>query len=346
MTLREILQTIIGNKWLYSLILIGVFYLGAKLLTWIIENIVHFFTKRTKTKVDDLIIEKTKKWAVALFFFIAVRAFIVPLFNGGVIEKINNSMIIFLVTMIAIIIVGILIDVWGKIWSAKTKSTLDDTLLPLFRKLADVIIGIIGFIIILNHWGISVTPFLAGAGVIGIILGFALKDSLANIFGGIALILDKNFQLEDVIKLNSGETGTIIDIGLRSTKIKTFDNELLVIPNANLAITTIQNFAKPDLSVRVIVEFGVVYGSDIEKVRKIVLDVLKKVNGVLKEPEPKVYFNTMGDFSLQFKLFFWVDSYTKRVDAKEEATEAVYNALNKTKIGIPFPTSTVYLKKK
>ncbi len=344
MALREILQIIVGNKWLYSLILIGLFYLGAKLLTWIIENIVHSFTKRTKTKVDDLIIEKTKKWVVALFFFIAVRVFIVPLFNSGL-DKINNSVIIFLVTMIAIIVVGILIDVWGKVWASKTKSTLDDTLLPLFRKLADVIIGITGFVIILNHWGISVTPFLAGAGVIGIILGFALKDSLANIFGGIALILDKNFQLEDVIKLNSGETGTIIDIGLRSTKIKTFDNELLVIPNANLAITTIQNFAKPDLSARVIVEFGVVYGSDIEKVRKIVLDALKKVNGVLKEPAPRVYFNEMGDSSLKFKLFFWVDSYTKRFDAKEEATEAVYNALNKAKINIPFPTQTVYLKK-
>ena len=344
MALREILQTIIGNKWLYSLILLVVFYLGAKLLTWIIENIVHSFTKRTKTKVDDLIIEKTKKWAVALFFFIAIRVFIVPLFNSGL-DKINNSVIIFLVTMIAIIVVGILIDVWGKIWSAKTKSTLDDTLLPLFRKLAGVIIGIIGVVIILNHWGISVTPFLAGAGVVGIILGFALKDSLANIFGGIALILDKNFQIDDVIKLNSGEKGTIVDIGLRSTKIKTFDNELLVIPNANLAITTIQNFAKPDLSVRVIVEFGVVYGSDIEKVRRIVLDALKKVKGVLKEPVPKVYFNEMGDSSLKFKLFFWVDSYTKRFDAKEEASEIVYNALNKAKINIPFPTQTVYLKK-
>ena len=344
MALREILQTIMGNRWLYSLILIGVFYLGAKLLTWIIENIVHAFTKRTKTKVDDLIIEKTKKWAVALFFFIAIRVFIVPLFNSGL-DKINNSVIIFLVTMIAIIVVGILIDVWGRIWSAKTKSTIDDTLLPLFRKLADVIIGIIGVVIILNHWGISVTPFLAGAGVVGIILGFALKDSLANIFGGIALILDKNFQIDDVIKLNSGEKGTIVDIGLRSTKIKTFDNELLVIPNANLAITTIQNFAKPDLSVRVIVEFGVVYGSDIEKVRRIVLDALKKVKGVLKEPVPKVYFNEMGDSSLKFKLFFWVDSYTKRFDAKEEATEIVYNALNKAKINIPFPTQTIYLKK-
>lgn len=344
--IQEILRTIVINKWLYALVLTILFYLAAKLIAWILRVVVHAFVKKTKTNVDDLILEKTKIWFVGLFFFIALRIWVIPVLNGGILEKINNSVIVFLITMIVIVIAGISINVWGKIWARRTKSTLDDNLLPLFRKLSNVILGVAGLLFILKIWSIDVTPFLAGAGVAGLVLGLALKDTLANIFGGISLILDKNFQIDDVIKLSSGEIGKIMDIGLRSTKVSTFDNELLVIPNANLANATIQNFAQPEPKARVVVEFGVVYGTDVEKVRKTVLSAINKVENVLDDPKPRVYFNTMGDFSLGFRLFFWVDNYTKRFNAKEKATEAVYNSLNKAKIGIPFPTQTVYLKKK
>ena len=92
------------------------------------------------------------------------------------------------------------------------------------------------------------------------------------------------------------------------------------------------------------IEFGVKYGSDTEKVKKIVLDEIKGIKGVLKEPEPVVVFDELGDFALKFKAFFWVSSIEKKIEAKEEALAAVYNALNKNKIGIPFPTRTIYLK--
>lgn len=343
--IQDILKAILGNKWLYALVLTILFYLGAKLLAWILRVVVHAFVKKTKTNLDDLILEKTKIWVVGLFFFIALRIWVIPILDGDLLSKINNSIIVFLVSMIVIIIAGISINVWGKIWAKRTKSTLDDNLLPLFRKLSNVIFGIAGLLSILKIWSIDITPFLAGAGVAGLVLGLALKDTLANIFGGISLILDKNFQIDDTIKLSSGEIGKIMDIGLRSTKISTFDNELLVIPNANLANATIQNFAKPEPKARVVVEFGVVYGSDVEKVRKTVLNAVKKIKEISDDPAPRVYFNAMNDFSLGFRLYFWVDSYTKRFDAKEEATELIYNALNKAKIEIPFPTHTVYLKK-
>lgn len=136
-----------------------------------------------------------------------------------------------------------------------------------------------------------------------------------------------------------------MDVGLRSTKIKTWNNELVTIPNGKLADSKINNFTLPDPSVRVIVEFGIEYGNDVIKVKDIVLKEIKKNPNVLKEPEPFVRFDKMADFSLNFRAFFWVESHKVRFDQKEKVTIAIYNALNKNKIGIPFPTRTIFMKK-
>jgi MscS family membrane protein len=136
-----------------------------------------------------------------------------------------------------------------------------------------------------------------------------------------------------------------LDVGLRSTKIKTFDNELLVVPNGQIANAIIQNFKLPDLKYRVNVPFGVEYGTQVEKVEKIVLDVIKKMKLATKDPAPRVLFMEMADFSLNFSASFWIEDVSDRLTAKVEANKAIYNALNKAKIGIPFPTRTIYVKK-
>ena len=245
-------------------------------------------------------------------------------------------------------ILNILISVWGKKWAEKTESTLDDELLPLMHKASNIVAIIIGSFFILDVWKIDVTGLLAGVGVAGLAIGFAVKDSLANIFGGISIILDKAIKVNDVIKLENGSTGTIVDVGLRSTKIRTWNNELLIIPNGTLANSTIQNYKKPDLSVRAEITFGVEYGSDIDKVKEVVERTLKKVPKVVKKDDEKpiqILFLNMGDSALEFKARFWVKNYGDKFSTKIRATEDIYKSLNKSKIGIPFPTRTVYLKK-
>jgi small-conductance mechanosensitive channel len=172
-----------------------------------------------------------------------------------------------------------------------------------------------------------------------------LQDSLKNVFGGITLILDKTFRVGDKIKLESGEVGEIEDIGLRSTKLRTYDNELIYVPNGQLANARVQNYTRPTEMVRVSVVFGVEYGSDVKKVQKTVLGVIKKIKDILDKPEPTVQFLEMGDFSLNFAARFWVPRWDKSFGKKLEATEKIYDALNKAKIGIAFPTQTIYLKK-
>jgi len=339
---------IFNNPWLDTTIIIILFLIASKILTFIIEKIVKGFTKKTKTNLDDLLIEKLDKIAVWLFFFIGIRIFVVPLLELNVINMINNSIIIFLITLVIVRVVDVLIKSWGASFAKKTRSKIDESLLSLFHRFSRIIIFIIGIIIILGNFNVEITPFLASLGIVGIVLAFALQSSLSNIFGGISLILDKNFKVGDTVKLDSGRLGVIVDIGLRSTKMKTFDNEMLVIPNGKLADSIIQNYAQPDLYARAVIPFGVEYGSDVDKVRKVVVDTLMKMEKVIKNDvnhPVEVLFVNMGDFALQFEAKFWVASYNNRFYTKVQATEEIYKNLKKSKIGIPFPTRTVYLKK-
>jgi potassium-dependent mechanosensitive channel len=149
------------------------------------------------------------------------------------------------------------------------------------------------------------------------------------------------------VSLDNGAVyGKIMKINLRSTKVQTFNNEIIIVPNSKLAENNIENLAQPEPKSRVVVPFGVAYGSDIEKVKKIVLKEINSVKNIVNEPEPTVKFLEMANSSLNFKAYFFVDSFENKFGALDEANTKIYNALNKNKISIPFPQMDVHLKKK
>ena len=324
------LLEIFNNKYLDTLLIIVLLFIASKIITFIIERFVKVFTSKTKTKLDDALIEKTDKVVVWLLFFIGIRIFLVPVLQLDLINMINNAIIIFFITLTVTRVVGILIEQWGREFARKTKSKIDDALLVLFHRFSRIILFVIGGILILNTFNIEITPFLASLGIMGIVLGFALQNSLSNVFGGISLILDKNFKVGDTVKLSSGELGKIMDVGLRSTKMRTFDNELLVIPNGRLADATLQNYAQPDLYARSRIPFGVEYGSNTDKVRKLVIETLSKMTNVIKKDKKyqiEVLFIKMGDSALEFEARFWVKLYEDRFKTKVKATEEIYKSL-------------------
>ena len=142
------------------------------------------------------------------------------------------------------------------------------------------------------------------------------------------MIGDKSIKVGDLVYLENSVKGKIKKIGLRSTKIITFDNELIIIPNTKLAESIIQNVALPEPKSRAVVPFGVAYGSDIDKVKKIVVKEIKSIKAVCKEPEPLVRFIEMGDSSLKFKAYFYVESFDERFATIDIVNTKIYNALN------------------
>ena len=255
-----------------------------------------------------------------------------------------DSFLIFFVAFALFRIIHNLSEHWLADWAKKTESTADDRLIPLVEKILKAVVVTLAVIFVFAAWDIDISPLLATAGIAGIAIGFAVRDSLANILGGLQLVLDRTFKVGDKVEIESGQMGVILDIGLRSTKLRTFDNEVIYIPNGQLANARIKNFTVPDLSVRVNVSFGVEYGSDSEKVRQVVLETIKKIEGVLEDPVPEVQFLAMSDFALDYVARVWVSKYTNAYKMKLTVTDAVYNALNDAGIGIPFPTHTIFTK--
>ncbi len=335
----------IHNKYVLSLLIFIGFVILAKILLFIFVHYIEKFAAKTKTNVDDLIISRIKTPLFYLIIAYGIKLAILNLGLGGIFTKLVHSLMSLVFVLIIARSVGIAIDAWGITFARKTRTNIDDVLMPLFHKATNVVFIIVAVLWVLAIWEINITPYLAGAGIAGLVLGMALQDSLKNVFGGIMLILDKTYKIGDKVKLESGEIGTVHDIGLRSTKIITPDNEIIYVPNGYLANSRVQNFTRPSPKVRVNVNFGVEYGTEAEKVRKTVLAVLRSMKIVLKDPQPSVDFLQMGDFSLHFVARFWVEKWDMSYSAQLEATEKIYNALNKAEINMPFPTQTVYLRK-
>lgn len=355
MPIQDFINGIIEFPYFHSLaILIGFFIIG-KLLVFICEKWILKLTAKTKTKVDDLIVEKTNRPISLLLLFIGLKLALVPITVGVqfgfdidfILGKIIESVIAVIVTYIIIIVFDIIIDQWGRVFAEKTKSHLDNQLISLFHRFSRIVLIILALLFILDLWGFKVGPFLASLGIAGIAIAFALQSTLANIFGGISMILDKSVKVGDVVRLDQETAGTVIDVGLRSTKIKSFNNEVIVMPNGKLVDSKIENFVLPEPSIRIVIPVGVEYGSDVEKVRKLLMDEIKKFKEikVLDDPAPKVLFVEMADFSLNFSVRFYIESYKEKMKAKDIAVTAFYKALTNAGIGIPFPTRTVYMEK-
>ncbi|MGM5487701.1 MAG: mechanosensitive ion channel family protein [Nanobdellota archaeon] len=329
-------------------IIVVSFFLFSKLIVIIIERIILRFTRKTKTKLDDKLVERTKHPISLILIVIGVRIGLQYPELAPVVLKVTSAIteavIILLGTWTVVRVVDVLILNWGKKWASKTDNSLDDQLVRFFHRASGIILFIVGFLLVLTNSGIQIGPLLASMGIGGLALAFAMQQTLGNFFGGISLILDRNIKIGDLISLDDGTMGNIEDIGFRSTKVKNFDQEIIIVPNGVLANAIFKNIALPSQDVRVVVPFSVAYGSDVKEVRDLVLKEIKKIKGISKEPKPFVMFLEMAESSLNFKAFFYVDNYDFRYDALEEANERIYNLLNKHNIGIPFPQMDVHLK--
>ncbi|MGM0466271.1 MAG: mechanosensitive ion channel family protein [Acidobacteriota bacterium] len=344
--INDILNFIWSNLYLRFVLIIVLTVIAAWLARIILKKLLKPLTKKTNTKIDDLIVKNLG----SMIFYVIIAIGLKVSLSYVSLESIyyHSAVETFLIIVITLLIIKVVNDLathWKEDWAAKTASTADDRLIPLIEKIIKVIILALAVIFIFDSWEIDISPLLATAGIAGIALSLAVKDSLANVLGGLQLVLDKTFKVGDKIKLESGELGVIFDIGLRSTKLRTYDNEVIYIPNGYLANAKIKNYTVPDLKLRVNVEFGVAYGSDTDKVREVVVNILKKMDKVLENPEPAVEFLNMSDFSLDFIARAWVENYIDAYSMKLNMTDEIYKALNREGISIPFPTHTVYAKK-
>ena len=233
----------------------------------------------------------------------------------------------------------------------KTETKVDDIIFDLLNKFAGVIVYSVAVILALDVLGINVMPFIAGAGVAGIAIGFAAKDTLSNLIAGILLIIDRPFEIGDRIEVWSAPSGSstwgdVIDIGLRATKIKTTDNIVIIIPNNEIMKRDIVNYTIITSKIRIRINIGIAYDANIEKAKEIILQVADSAQWILKTPSPKVVVRNFGESSVDLQLRVWIKDARRRMDTISYITDRIKTEFDKEKIEIPYPKRDIIITKK
>ena len=316
----------------------------AKLINIVISQVILRLTKQTPSDLDDKIVHALRP---ALFYSVQLVALafaldlVIPE-HGHWPSLILKSLAVGLWMVFFVRTVKITLRTFSH---EKRTPLINAQTLPLFENFGFMVVLGAATYAFFSIWGIDMTAWLASAGIVGIAVGFAAKDTLANLFSGALIIADSPYKIGDFIVLDSGERGEVTHIGIRSTRIQSRDDVEITIPNSIMGNTKIINESGgPSKKVRISINVGVAYGSDIDQVKKIMQEVATANSEVCKDPEPQALFMQFGASSLDLTLFFWIEDPAQRGKMTDELNTAIYKRFRDEKIEIPYSKQDVFIK--
>ena len=329
-------------------ILIFLSYLLASIIDRVFIYILKKIALKTKNDTDDQLIETIHpavyKTILYLGFYFAFKAITLPQDLDFIVNSLIKSIIV-IYWSLAIFRSFLVIINWASKKDDDSKFIKKKTI-PLFDNLGKIIIFLFSVYFVMLCWGINVTAWIASAGIISVVLGFAAKDTLGNLFAGIFIMADSPYKEGDYINLDSGERGYVRDIGIRSTRIQTRDDIEITIPNSVIANSKIINESggtHEKERIRITVE--VAYGTEVDKVKNIMNEIAISSENVCKKPHPRVRFREFAASGLKFQLLAWIEKPEFRGRVIDELSTLIYNAFNVNGIEIPFPQRTIHIKK-
>jgi len=334
---------------LVALLILTAFWLFAQLVTLLLNKYGRKLTTFTSTDLDDRVLQRIiphiSRLLTILGLYLAFRS--LPL-HERMFQVLSGVLFVALV----IIFFNLLYHALDELlqWYMNSRhldsgEMISRSMVPIAEKLAMLFLMGTALIIILKHFNYDIFSVVTALGIGSLAIGLAAKDTLAHMISGFTLMLDQPFRIGDRIQLVGGQTGNVDDIGLRSTKIRTLDNQLLIIPNSDLCNTMLINQAFPDARVKGRINIGVAYGSDMELVKQVLLTIALEVEDVLRDPPPEAFFAAFGDSSLNMALFFWVESYELLFATTDKINTLILRRFQEGGIEIPFPTRTVIMEK-
>jgi len=345
--LLDLAAQLVPNRYLQALLIIVGFVLAAKIVDLIMTRILERFFRKTKLTLDEQILEIFHRpiFVSIMLFGLALAA-----------DRLDLSAKINFVTLSGLKTVAIFL--WTAAFARFLKliiatvsrddrrfGLIHERTLPLFSNLFMIVVIALALYFMLLAWNIDVTAWMASAGILGLAISFAAKDTLANLFAGVFILADAPYKLGDYIVLDSGERGEITHIGIRSTRLLTRDDVEITVPNSIMGnVKIINETGGPYEKYRIRLKVGVAYGSDIDKVQSVLLDVAAGNPEVCKIPAPRVRFRTFGDSSLDHELLCWVEKPVLRGRVTHALNTAIYKRFLQEGIEIPFPQRDVHIK--
>jgi len=332
-----------------ALLIIALFWLISQLLVMALNRWGKKLTTFTATDLDDRILQRVvphvSRLMNVLGIYLAIRS--MPL-HERLIIILSGVMFICLVAIIGSLIyhaVGELLKWYVTSRQETAGSDMSRQMVPVAEKIVSLLLMGTALIVILKHFNYDIFSLVTALGVGSLAVGMAAKETLAHMISGFTLMLDRPFRIGDRIQLTNGHVGDVQDIGLRSTKIRTLDNQLLIIPNSDLCNTMLTNQSFPDSRVKGKITVSVAYGSNVNRVKELLVRTALATEGCLPDPPPEAFFTQFGESALSMTLFFWVEENAKLLVITDSINSAILDIFKEEAVEIPYPTRTVNLHK-
>lgn len=332
------------GQWLDLGISLVIFFLFARFGGRFISWAAHQITKRTSTRDDDALfaaIKQSMKWLGAIIGFqIAYKrlSFIADSWLE-LLENVTFMLYVIVVTVMIWQLINYFILLVHK--RAIDKGADERSLqriLPLLQTFIKAVLVIISFIITLHHFGIHITAIIAALGLSGFALSLAAKDTLTNMIAGLTIAIDRPFRIGDRIYSNDADGWVDVEeIGIRSTKVSTRDNRAVVIPNSLLNDNSVINYNYPDRNFRLQVDIGVAYDTNFDKIRQVLGDAVRQVDGVMPDKPVQVLFVEFGESAMIFRIRWWIEDFAKMRTLNDRVYQAIQEALIAHEIVSPNP---------
>lgn len=321
-------------------------YVTGKMINLFLGTILHKFANKSKSSLDDQIIRLLQ---TPVFYSIIIIGSVIAV--KLIFPESVEIAVVSLLKTIAVVFWAVLTLRLSRLLIRASSQQVDkftlihSQTLPLFENLAMLIIVALSLYFVFFVWKIDMTAWLASAGILGIAIGFASKDTLANLFSGVFILADAPYKIGDFIVLDSGERGEVTHIGIRSTRILTRDDVEVTIPNSIMGNSKIINESGgPYKKYRIRVKVGVAYGSDLDEVENILKEVAAEEEMVCDDPEPRVRFRRFGASSLDFELLGWIEDPSLQGRVIHFLNNKIYKKLQQHGIEIPYAKQDVYIK--
>ncbi len=335
-----IFEVIESSPFLGSILILLGFLLGAIVIEFIFRRVLLNLTRKTDTTLDDDIVTAVRKpiyySLVLIGLYLALKKIQLSESTYHIAHRVVSTLIILLWTAAFMRCAKSVLTAVSK--RSGDKKIIQSRTIPLFEIAVKFMVVGGALYAVLLAWSVDITAWLASAGIVGIAVGFAAKDTLANFFSGIFIIADAPYKLGDWIVLDSGERGQVTEIGIRSTRILTKEDIQIIVPNASIGSAKIINETSgPHMKRRVGTLVGVAYDSDVDKVREVMMQIANECPLVVEDPAPRVRFRSFGDSALNIELLCWIDDPVDKGKTLDQLNTEILKKFRQHKIVIAFP---------
>jgi small-conductance mechanosensitive channel len=343
---QKIADLIGPNAYLQAAIIALAFVTVGKIADLIISRVIGRFARKSSNNFDDKIVNLVHKPVFLSFAMaglaLATRRLELPATPTFVVLGILGTLTIFVWYSTLLQLMSLVVRAYS---TRRDRKIVQTGMISLLHNVMKIVLVAMTIYFLFLSWDINVTAWVASAGIVGLAISFAAKDTLSNLFAGVSIIIDAPYKEGDYIILDSGERGRVTEIGLRSTRILTRDDVEITVPNGIIGNGKIINEAGgPPSQHRIRVSVGIAYGSDLDEVIEVLAGVADDHAEVLASPEPRVRFRSFGDSGLNFELLSWIRDPADRGRVSHELNCAVYKALKNNKIEIPFPQQDIHVR--